>query len=305
VNTILGADPHNPSAALIPDLEDGVATADAALKPLHKKLADLQAQLPQAPEVAAPKFDPEKHPLLKKNVEKTEPEKPVSFRAGDMCEAQWHDKSWYKVKIQTVLGSASAPKYHVKFIEYEETMTVDRDAVRPFPSKRKREPEMAAATPSAPVTSTPHVISGPVSVNVNAQAAKADLDDAPFQPRKNPLKNKNAMKKTVANWKDFSSSRVGKKVAKPSMFRSGTNFGSRVGFTGSGSGMTETQKRVRYDNKADIQAENGEEAPSVERPRYNNEPTTKPEYREAADDGYPPPNRREPRSTGHGDRARF
>ncbi|KAF2635377.1 hypothetical protein P280DRAFT_194414 [Massarina eburnea CBS 473.64] len=251
----LEADPHNQEvAAFLPEFKENVDAVKARLKPLYEKLAGLEAQLPQAPEVAAPKFDPEKHPLLKKTLEKTEPAKPVVYNTGDMCEAQWHDKSWYKAKIQAILGAASDPKYHVKFIEYDETMTVDANAVRPLQVKRKRE-EPAVST--APVTSTPAVISGPVSVNPNAVVAVPDAETA--APRRKKIKNSKALAKSVANWKDFSSS-MGKKVGaqKESMFRTGTNAGSRVGFTGSGSGMTEASKRVRYDNKADVAAEMAE-----------------------------------------------
>jgi survival of motor neuron-related-splicing factor 30 len=49
------------------------------------------------------------------------------------------DRSWYKAKIQSVLGSASAPKYLVRFIEYDDSITVDRNAERALPNKRKRD----------------------------------------------------------------------------------------------------------------------------------------------------------------------
>ncbi|KAF1957166.1 hypothetical protein CC80DRAFT_55526 [Byssothecium circinans] len=257
VQQILEADPHNETASLLPELEQGVAAADAVLQPLYEKLAALEAQLPQAPEAAVRKFDPAQHPILKKTIEKTEPAKPVVFSTGDICEAQWHDKAYYKVKIQAVLGSASAPKYHVKFLDYDDTMTVDRDAMRSLQSKRKRE-EAAAPGPTpqaAPLTSTPAVISGPVSVNPNAQATNGMSDADATQPRKKKIKNSKALEKSVGNWKDWTSKGKGKKLSqKESMFRTGTNAGSRVGFTGSGSGMTETQKRVRYDSKADVEA---------------------------------------------------
>ncbi|PVI05502.1 hypothetical protein DM02DRAFT_650516 [Periconia macrospinosa] len=66
---------------------------------------------------------------------------------------------FYKAKIQTILGCKSAPKYHIKFLDYDESMTVDRESLRAIPVKRRREPE----EPAVPVTSTPQVISGPVS----------------------------------------------------------------------------------------------------------------------------------------------
>jgi len=214
-------------------LEEGLAEANASLAPLVDHLATLQAQLPQAAEPVVPKFDPEKHPLLKKTLEKTEVVQPVVLGTGDMCEAYWReDRQWFKAKILSILGSASAPKYQVRYIDYGNTATLDRDALRPLQtaqSKRKREePTPAAAAPTAPVTSTPHVISGPASINPQAQVAKQDV--APEDPtqKKRKVPNKKALEKTVNNWKNWNSKGVGKKLAqKDSMFRSGTTVDSR------------------------------------------------------------------------------
>ncbi|KAI8935576.1 hypothetical protein NX059_008145 [Plenodomus lindquistii] len=240
--------------AMRPEMQGYIATQDTILQGLRSELATLEAQLPQAPEADVPKFDPAKHPLLRKAVEKQEPEKNVVFSTGDMCEAQWTDKSWYKAKIQSILGSVSAPKYLVRFIEYDDRLTVDHTAVRPLPSKRKREPESAPApAPAASVTSTPHVISGPASVNPNAQSAKnkAANDDAEAKPASR-VPNKGILKKRASAWNDFQAKASKKGITKKdSMFRTSTDAGSRVGFTGSGKGMTETHKRLRYDHKAD------------------------------------------------------
>lgn len=235
------------------EIQSYIATQDAILQRILPELAALEAELPQAPEPAVPKFDPEKHPLLRKALEKQEPEKVVVFNTGDMCEAQWTDKSWYKAKIQSILGSASAPKYLVRFLEYDDSITVDRSAVRPLPSKRKREAETAPAPLSnAPTTSTPHVISGPASLNPNAHLAKAAVDTA--EPKKtNRIANQGTLKKRASNWLDFQAKTSKKMPKKESMFRTSTNVGSRVGFTGSGNGMTETHKRKRYDHKADVE----------------------------------------------------
>ncbi|CAG5139502.1 uncharacterized protein ALTATR162_LOCUS503 [Alternaria atra] len=232
-----------------------IAKHDAKLDRLRPELAALEAQLPQTPaEPAGPKFDPEKHPVLRKTMEKPEPEKAVTFSIGDICEAQWTDRSWYKAKIQSILGSVSAPKYLVRFIEYDDTLTVDRTAVRPLPNKRKREAEPAsAATPSAPVVSSAHVISGPASMNPNVQGAKNPGGmEATEDKKPSRIANKGVLKKRQSNWADFQSKATKKGVAKKeSMFRTSTEAGSRVGFTGSGKGMTETHKRQRYDHKAD------------------------------------------------------
>jgi survival-of-motor-neuron-related-splicing factor 30 len=215
--------------AMKSEAEQAVAAHNTAIDAFQEQLAALESELPQTPTPAAPKFDPEKHPLLRKAAEKQEPEKPVVFAAGDMCEAQWTDRAWYKAKIQSVLGSVSAPKYLVRFVEYDDTLTIDGSAVRPLPSKRKREPEPAAApSPATPVTSTPHVISGPASVNPSAQAAK-DAAASELLPRKvNRVPNKGQLKKSVGSWKDFQAKGVGKKLSKrESMFRTSTSEGSR------------------------------------------------------------------------------
>ncbi|KAL1801725.1 hypothetical protein ACET3X_002067 [Alternaria dauci] len=233
------------------DMLNEIAKHDAKLERLRPELAALEAQLPQAPaEPAGPKFDPEKHPVLRKAMEKQEPEKAVSFSIGDICEAQWTDRSWYKAKIQSILGSVSAPKYLVRFIEYDDTLTVDRTAVRPLANKRKREAEPASvAAPPAPVVSSAHVISGPASMNPNAHTGKNAV-----------------LEKRQSNWADFQSKGAKKGVVKKeSMFRTSTDAGSRVGFTGSGKGMTETHKRQRYDHKGD--AEKDEEY-SADRKRF-------------------------------------
>lgn len=239
--------------ALRAECTDNVTKLDADLDRLRSELAALEAQLPHTTEPSGPKFDPEKHPLLRKNMEKQEPEKAVVFNTGDMCEAQWTDRSWYKAKIQSILGSVSAPKYLVRFIEYDDTMTVDRTAVRPLANKRKREPEPASVpAPSAPVTSTPHVISGPASVNPNAQVAMNTVADDLEGKKGSRLPNKGTLKKRQSNWADWQNKGTKKGIVKKeSMFRTSTEAGSRVGFTGSGKGMTETHKRKRYDHKAD------------------------------------------------------
>jgi survival-of-motor-neuron-related-splicing factor 30 len=198
----------------------------AVLARLRSELTTLEDQLPQTAQPAAPKFDMEKHPLLRKTVEKQEPEKQVSFSTGDMVEAQWSDRSWYKAKIQSVLGSASAPKYMVRFIEYEDSMTVDFNAVRPLPSKRKRDPEpVAAPSPAVPVTSTPHVISGPASVNPNAQVPKKN--NTGEEEAKSRIANKGQLKKRQNTWQDFQAKTSKKMPKKESMFRTSTEAGSR------------------------------------------------------------------------------
>jgi len=210
------------------EIKSAMALHEATLVRLRPQLAKLEAQLPQTAQPAAPKFDPEKHPLLRKTVEKQEAEKPVTFSTGDMVEAQWTDRSWYKAKVQSVLGSASAPKYLVRFIEYEDSITVDRTQVRPLPSKRKRDPEpIAAPSPALPVTSTPHVISGPASINPGAQVVKKNAADEEEVKPKSRLPNNGNLKKRKSAWQDFQAKTHKKGPKKESMFRTSTDAGSR------------------------------------------------------------------------------
>jgi survival-of-motor-neuron-related-splicing factor 30 len=217
---------------MVDALEEGLAGANATLAPLLENLAMLQAKLPQAPEPVMPKFDPEKHPLLKKTLEKTEVAEPVVLNTGDMCEAYWReDRTWYKAKILSILGSASAPKYQVRYVDYDNTATLDRDGVRPLQQYKRKRDEPAPA-PAAPVTSTPHVISGPASINPKAQAAKQEVAPEVPAQKKRKVPNQKALDKTVNNWKNWNSKGVGKKLSqKESMFRSGTSVDSRGGFS--------------------------------------------------------------------------
>jgi survival-of-motor-neuron-related-splicing factor 30 len=212
------------------EAEETVAGYDKELAKLNAELAKLEATLPKAPEPAAPKFDPEKHPLLKKASEKAEVAKPVVFSTGDLCEAQWTDRQWYKVKIQTVLGSSSDPKYHVRFLDYQDsTLTVGRDAIRPLMNEKKRKAEAVPTTPTtAPATSS-HVISGPASMNLqhpaNKQATEVDTS-VPINRRK--IGGAKALERKASSWKDFQKKGPGKMVTKKeSMFRTGEGPNSR------------------------------------------------------------------------------
>jgi survival-of-motor-neuron-related-splicing factor 30 len=217
------------------EMQNEIAKHDAKLDRLRSELAALEAQLPQSSaepaEPTAPKFDPEKHPVLRKTMEKQEPEKAVTFSIGDICEAQWTDRSWYKAKIQSILGSVSAPKYLVRFIEYDDTLTVDRAAVRPLANKRKREAEPASASaPSVPVVSSAHVISGPASMNPNAQNVRkpGGIEVSGEDKKPSRIANKGVLKKRQSAWADFQNKGTKKGVVKKeSMFRTSTDAGSR------------------------------------------------------------------------------
>ncbi|KAF2262003.1 hypothetical protein CC78DRAFT_546217 [Lojkania enalia] len=234
---------------LLGEVEKTLAEYNATLPSLRLDLTTLEASLPKKPELPAPKFDPEKHPLLKKNVEKVEPAKPIIYSTGDLIEAQWTDKQWYTAKILMTLGSASNPQYKVRFLDYKDAdMTVDRGALRPVQSegkKRKADGPPSQSQTMQTTTSSALVISGPVSMNPSAQVTKEAAKDSEV-PQKNKRKvgGEKALERKKANWQNFT--RSNKKVNnKESMFRSGTSINSKVGFTGSGAGMTEIRKRVR------------------------------------------------------------
>ncbi|ORX95110.1 hypothetical protein BCR34DRAFT_594250 [Clohesyomyces aquaticus] len=227
-----------------------IAEAEAVVDEFRNKLSALSASEP-GPE--APKFDVAKHPILSKTVEKAEPAKPVFFNTGDMCEALWTDNKWYKAKVLSVLGSASNPKYLVTFTGYDETLTVDRDSVRPLMAegkKRKLDGETVAQTAAPAPQARSHVIVGAASVNPDAKRAaeqnKDKTEKAQGLPRKYNLPNGGNLKKNQNSWQEFRSKGPGKKFAKKdSMFRVGDGLGAKVGFTGSGAGMTQDAKRVR------------------------------------------------------------
>jgi survival-of-motor-neuron-related-splicing factor 30 len=107
-------------------------------------------------------------------------------------------------------------------------MTVDRNAIRPLMNKRKREAEAPPPPPSAvSATNSPHVISGPASINPNAQRANQESEEKVI-PNKRTIGSTKALGNRVSNWKDWNSKGVGKKIAKKeSMFRSGTTVDSR------------------------------------------------------------------------------
>ncbi|KAF2744607.1 hypothetical protein M011DRAFT_408211 [Sporormia fimetaria CBS 119925] len=233
-----------------------LSTAEETLREGNEKVVELQAEidrlestLPQKPEPIAPKFDPAKHPLLKKASEKQEPAKPAALNTGDLCEAQWSDRQWYKAKIQTIMGSASDPKYLVRFLDYDDsTLTVGRDSVRPLLNERKRKEAPTAAPTVGPVVNSPHVISAPATKTA-ATKSNGDADtSAPTNRRK--IGGNKALERKMNSWQSFQRKGPGKMVGKKeSQFRTGAGPNARVGFTGSGGGMTQVPKRVRYNAK--------------------------------------------------------
>lgn len=195
---------------------------NGSLATLRKKLAELEQKLPQQFDTPALKFDPEKHPLLRKTVEKPEPAKPVVFNTGDICEVQWSgDKGWYKAKILSVMGSTADPKYTVRFLQYDETATVDKKSVRSIAKRKAEEP----AVVNQPAKTAQIVISAPASVNPAAQAAAAnDAGDAqPKVVKRRKIGGDKALDRKKNSWKQFQASTP----QRESQFRVGTGINSR------------------------------------------------------------------------------
>ncbi|KAF2110709.1 hypothetical protein BDV96DRAFT_650814 [Lophiotrema nucula] len=231
------------------ECEDNLAKKQAEIEPLKMQVLELETRLPQKADPVAPKFDPAQHPILKKTMEDAQPAKPVVFNTGDLIEAKWEDGLWYKAKINMIMGSSSNPKYNVRFIDYDDaTLTVNRDDVRPFVAEsKKRKAEAPPATQPNPVKearTNAAVISAPPTVNPEAAKDAGKIQEEPAKARRK-IGGEKGLERKKNNWQNFVKKGPGKKTQKESMFRSGTTVSSKVGFTGSGAGMSETRKRVR------------------------------------------------------------
>ncbi|KAF2193515.1 hypothetical protein K469DRAFT_712293 [Zopfia rhizophila CBS 207.26] len=243
------------------EIEGFVGESDVKLGKLREKLAQLEDALPAEEK---PKWDPTKHPLFKKITEKPEPEKPIVYQVGDIVEAKWEDRQWYKAKILSSLGSSANPKYTVGFVDYKDShLTVDRSQIRPLLNEgKKRKADGAVVTPSAAATTikAPAVISAAASINVaEPKQEPSKVSDGPPRPQKVPRKigTNGALNKKQKSWKEFMARGGGDKKAhkKDSMFRSGDSVGSKVGVTGSGAGMRKDQARKRHIFKPDEEEE--------------------------------------------------
>ncbi|KAF2203611.1 hypothetical protein GQ43DRAFT_366502 [Delitschia confertaspora ATCC 74209] len=219
------------------------------------KITDLQERL-QAAEAAAgpeaqPKWVKEDHPLYRKPAE-PEAVKPIVYNVGDMVEAKWTDRMWYKAKIAMVIGSAENPKYNVRFIDYKDSsLTVDREQVRPLHNDKKRKTDAAPVTQS-PYTPTPQktgpVISAgpnikPIANTAGKEAESADGEDRPQKKKK--IGNNKQLQASKQKWQDFQKKGPKGMVKKDSMFRTGAAPTARVGFTGSGVPMQKDVTRSR------------------------------------------------------------
>lgn len=204
------------------DIEDQVAASSMRLNQLRARLAQEEAAVaPPEP----PKWSREAHPVLGKLMKPQEPEKPVSFAVGDIVEAKWTDKHYYKAKVSMVTGSADNPKYLVKFVEYKDTLTVDRWGIRAlmdqdYSKKRKAE--------SAPVAQSLTVISpaSAVAPALKANTVNNDTEEAPGPKKFRKIASNKKLQANKNAWLDFQK-KGPKVVKKDSMFRTGNNPGAR------------------------------------------------------------------------------
>ena len=185
-----GIDEPDFDNALVQDMYDSaiteLATVEAEIQVLQKRLDAQMAKqgAPQSPE--PPKWDVAAHPILGKLAQPAEPAKEENFVVGDIVEAKWTDKIYYKAKVTTVTGSQDRPRYTVQFIGYSDTLTLERESLRAIHgTKRKAETFSApqSSVPKAPVAQpSSTVISAAPNLKpgvVNQAAKPAEGGDEP------------------------------------------------------------------------------------------------------------------------------
>jgi survival-of-motor-neuron-related-splicing factor 30 len=201
----------------------------AELADLLKKKAELEAQQKPA------KFSMENHPAftgVKASTAQTPaPEiTPTTFKVNDMVMAKWinGDRQFYKAKITMVTGSASAPKFRVKFPDYNDTDEgLSLADIKPLDvSKKRKAEELLVSTPAQVNTSTNNVTTPTantdLSLAVPARPEPSMVSDGPPKPAKVPRKiaNKKVVDSHKANWKNFQAKGAKKHAPKKeSMFR--------------------------------------------------------------------------------------
>jgi len=228
----LNADSANQT--LFDDIQTELKAATDKLETLQKRLEIELKKSSAEPEAPVPesKWDRSKHPVLGAQLVPKEPEKLKNFEVGDAVEVKWTDRVWYKAKVTTVTGSTDNPRYTVKFKDYPETYTVDRDNIRAASGGTKRKAEEPAVTVSPPIQPAPIPQS---SATISAAPNLKPVPETPVDPaallREQPKKfrkiaNNKKLKANQSNWKDFLA-KGPKAVKKESMFRTGDAFGAR------------------------------------------------------------------------------
>jgi len=163
--------------------------------------------------------------------------------------------NFYKAKITMVTGSASAPKFRVKFPEFsndtDEGLSLADIKAIDMSKKRKAE-EIAAPTPAPATSSTTNVISAAANIDAaltnQARQEPSKVNDGPPKPAKMARKpdSKKILDSHKKSWKDFQTKGPKKHAKKESMFRTPDLPNARVGFTGSGRPMAKDPTRSRH-----------------------------------------------------------
>ncbi|KAF4309064.1 hypothetical protein SLS57_010292 [Botryosphaeria dothidea] len=255
-NAKLEVEPENSGLLeLKAELEAGIETFEGLLE---EEKARAPAPKPPSPPPAKEKWSKENHPAFKKSAAPPaddEPAAPASYKVNDIVLAKWKsgDKAFYPAKILSITGSSTAPNYHIKFTQYNDTETLAAHEIKPISNESKK--RKADGSPVTPTTPTAPVTSGVISAaaNINPDLASqvkkepSKVSDGPPKPAKIPRKVK-ANKELESNknkWQQFAASGKGMKK-KESMFRTGASVTARVGFTGSGQEMRKDPTRSRH-----------------------------------------------------------
>ncbi|EKG11846.1 hypothetical protein MPH_11342 [Macrophomina phaseolina MS6] len=255
-NAKLEVEPDNTGLLeLRAELESGIETFRALLE---EEKARAPAPKAPSPPAVKEKWSRENHPAFKKPAPPPaddEPAAPVTYKVNDIVLAKWKsgDKSFYPAKILSITGSSTAPNYHIKFTQYNDTETLAAHEIKPISNdSKKRKADGSPVTPTTPTTpATSGVISAAADINpaLASQVRKepSKVSDGPPKPAKIPRKVK-ANKELESNknkWQQFAASGKGMKK-KESMFRTGSSVTARVGFTGSGQEMRKDPTRSRH-----------------------------------------------------------
>ena len=188
-------------------------------------LEELNAQLPAAPSVdaaSATKGD--------NSNSQTQDAAPAVLKVGDLVEAQWTDRLWYKAKVSQVIGSAAHPNYIVRYVDYQDdTRTVDSKSVRAFVEKKAPEDSKKRKSDAPFRSAGAHVISAEAKLNPEYlkryDPKNPEIGDTPKKKRK-VTQNEKRLLKGKANWQSFVA-KGPKAMKKDSMFRVGQGHNAR------------------------------------------------------------------------------
>jgi survival of motor neuron-related-splicing factor 30 len=196
-----------------------------------------------------------------------------SFKTNDNVLARRKGKGLVSARIISTTGGASDPIYHVRYLDDHDTAKLhhhdlkpavkhhvekpdsdlkkrkweDQDDIPPLVNPAKAE-NIASFSVTAPgVTNNSNaVISAPAIINKEF-AEKAQRDNsAPQSKNRRPdrkVDNKRIMEKKKNAWQEFQ--KKNPMANKVSQFKTGEGLNARVGFVGSGKGMTKERKRER------------------------------------------------------------